>query len=759
VPIGPADAAPVAAGAAARFDEAAIAAAMHELSLAAADPLRVESLMVESPFSRVRQLAAERVAADADRDPERLKRLLLKVRGKDKSVYKILKQKCDALNAAQRLALEHASVVEALCASLEWHAQRSYDAFYGSRFDDLAARWRALPPPVAVDTESRAVKAMERCRDVIDTQRRLEELQAAERAAALHARQAALEAEEMRRRAAADAALALAEAQEKERQEATARQQAEEAVRAQCAAAERQAWRRLGGLIHKAREALDGGDTQRAAGLRRAVEETRSSVPALPAHLARGLQQLDDELGNLKAWKDYAVAPKRAELIEAMEQLIGAADEPRALAARIKSLQAEWRTISRGIVSETPEEWERFHRASQAAYEPCRDYFAAEAQVRQKNLENREALLERLTAFENTLVTDATDYRLLARVLREAPREWRGYFPVDREASRKVQVAFDESLGRLQGRLNAWHEANAAAKRALVAQARQLETEDSRAAIDGVKRLQSLWREAGSATRDLDQSLWTEFREICDAVFQKRRLAHAEFAATIETNQAQVVALCEAAERVATLSGRDLLDGAAKIPEWRAEFDAVGELPSSQARNLERRFERAIASCEAQLAQLRARDADEAVAHLFAATRHVRALEWAVVQGAPAVQREALKQAAEAYIANVSNWPPGGLQAIEQALVASGSASDAGRDAREQSLRLLCIRAEINADQPSPAEDDALRRDFQVQRLMRVIGQGHRGEDRHQMMLEWVSIGAVSPTLYDNLSTRFMRAR
>jgi hypothetical protein len=170
-------------------------------------------------------------------------------------------------------------------------------------------------------------------------------------------------------------------------------------------------------------------------------------------------------------------------------------------------------------------------------------------------------------------------------------------------------------------------------------------------------------------------------------------------------------------------------------------------------------LERAIAGCEAQVKRLRARDAEEAVNHLFAATRHVRAVEWAVMEGASSAQREALKEAAGAYIASVSHWPRGGLQAVTEALAAADSADEAGRNAREQSLRLLCVRAEIDADEASPPEDAALRREFQAQRLMRGIGQGHRGEDRHEMMLEWVGIGAVSPTLYDNLAARFRRAR
>ena len=64
--------------------------------------------------------------------------------------------------------------------------------------------------------------------------------------------------------------------------------------------------------------------------------------------LTRQLQQLSDEkLNELKQWKDYAVAPKRIELSEAMEALIGSSDEPQVLANRIKALQQEWQTISK----------------------------------------------------------------------------------------------------------------------------------------------------------------------------------------------------------------------------------------------------------------------------------------------------------------------------------------------------------------------------------------------------------------------------
>jgi len=717
------------------------------------DPIQVAQLVVENPSSRLRQLAAQRVE-----DPAQLRHLLKQVGSKDKNVYKILKQKCDALNAEQRKAAEFASQIDALCASLERHGRRTYDTLYTAAFEQLDRRWRSLSAQVDASIEQRGNQAIERCREVIATHLR----QVAQEAALQAEQQAAHDARERERQAAREAASAQADAEARLRQEAAALREAEETARAEKRAAEEQVFRQIAGLIRKANGALADGNTQQAAGLRRAIEEKLQSAAEVPAYLTRLLQQLDDKLNELKQWKDYAVAPKRIELIEEMEALIGSKEEPKALSERIKSLQQEWRTISKGIVSDAPGDWERFHRASQAAYQPCREYFEAQARFRQQNLENRKTLLERLTAFETAQDADNPDWRLLASVLREARQEWRQYFPVDREAGQSVQKDFEGSTGRLQARLDAWHERNVADKQSLIKRARHLlSQEDSREAIDAVKRLQILWKETGPAPRDQDQSLWNEFRELCDAVYQKRQQAHAEYTAGLEAAKAKAVVLCEEAERVAALPGAALLGEGAKLAELRTAFDALDEMPRTDARGLQARFERALRLCETQRAEQRMRDTEQSFANLFEADRHIRACEWAAVRNAEASEREMLKGAAESFMASVQHWPKGGLQAVTEKLAKAGSVSDADGAARERALRILCIRCEIHSETPTPPEDEALRREYQVQRLVQGMGQGTHTDDGDwdAMALEWIRIGAVSPAVNESLQGRFMRCR
>src|SRR5258708_4344009 len=717
------------------------------------DPIQVAQVVVESPSSRLRRLAAQRLE-----DPAQLRQLLKQVGSKDKNVYKILKQKCDALNAEHRKAAEIAGEVSALCASLERHSHRTYDTLYTAAFEQLNTRWRSLAAHADADIEQRGNQAIDRCREVIAAHLR----QIAEEAAQKAAQQAAHDARKRERQAAQEAASAQADAEAHRRKEEAALREAEETARAAKRAAEEQVFREMGGLIRKANGALRDGNTQQAAGLRRAIEEKLPAAAEVPVYLTRHLQQLDDKLNELKGWKDYAVAPKRIELIEEMEALVGSTEEPKVLSERIKSLQQEWRTISKGIVSDASEDWERFHRASQAAYQPCREYFEAQARLRQQNLEHRMALVERLTAFETAQSVDNPDWRLLASVLREARQEWRQYFPVDREAARAVQGDFEGSTDRLQARLDAWHERNVADKQSLIKRARHLlAQEDSREAIDGVKRLQILWKETGPAPRDQDQTLWNEFRELCDAFYQKRQQAHAEYTARLEAAKVKAVALCEEAERVAALSGAALLEEGARIPELRSAFEALDEMPRTEARGLQDRFGRALDLCAAQMAQQHMRDAEQSFTNLFEAGRHIRAYEWAAVRNAEASERETLKQAAETFIAGVQHWPKGGLQAVTEKLAKAGSVSDAGGAACERALRVLCIRSEIHSDIPTPPEDEALRREYQVQRLVQGMGQGSHVDDGDwdAMALEWIRIGAVSPEVHESLQSRFMRCR
>jgi len=187
-------------------------------------------------------------------------------------------------------------------------------------------------------------------------------------------------------------------------------------------------------------------------------------------------------------------------------------------------------------------------------------------------------------------------------------------------------------------------------------------------------------------------------------------------------------------------------------------FDALGEFPRAESRALHARFERAVESCERAIARQEANDVEHSWSDLFDAANHVRAYRLAAAQAVDPSARDTLRQAAETHIASVAQWPKGTLETLKKEL-----ASDRSGDvtANEKALRMLCIRAEIITDTPTPAEDQSMRREYQVQRLIKSMGQGSNADEvaLDAMALEWIGVGPTEEATYQSLLERFKRCR
>lgn len=724
----------------------AAAAQEHALQLAieAGDVQTVSRLVVAGLSTRIRQ-----AAADAIDDPGVLRQLIRDVRGgKDKQVYRILTTKRDALLDQARKQEQLRAELSEASGDLERHSQRAYDALYRSRLEQFEIRWGGLAAQADAQLCGRVQQWIDRSRAVIDEHLRHAAEQAArEQAAASAVAQAQRLREQEAEIAAAAAAQDTLMLDEQKRALASERE------------AQQQAVREIVELIRKARGALRDGSSSRAAGLRRSIEDHLPSAAELPANLVSQLQLLDKQLDELKDWKNFSVTPKRAELIEEMESLIGSSLDPLVLADSIKRLKQEWRTLGKGAGENLESDGQRFQDAAKKAYQPCSEYFAAEALVRQENLQRRESLIARLTALEAETSWEQADWRAVIHALRETKQEWRGYAPVDRQAGKPSEAAFAAITSRLQGRLDAEYARNVQQKESLIHRAQALlGSDDSRKAIDAIKGLQQEWRAVGPVPREVDQRLWGEFRKHSDAVFQKREQESAAYKAGLEQARTQAVALCEQVEKLAALEGPELLACAGTLVELRGAFDALGELPRAEARELRHRLDRGMDLYQQSVSRQRARDAERAWDDLFRAASPVRAYRLAVVQGADAARLETLKAAAEACIASVLRWPKGGLEALK-----NGLAQEPGADlaANQTALRMLCIRAEILTDTPTPAEDQDLRRDYQLQRLAQRMGQGLRADDAglDTLAIEWVGAGPVEDLAYEPLLLRFRRCR
>jgi hypothetical protein len=731
-----------------RPDPAVVAQAEQaslEQAIAARDSTEVGRWVLEGSSTRVRQAAARAIA-----DPAQLAELIPAVRHKDKNVYRILAGKRDALHAIERAARQRQAEIEELAASIARQVERPVDATYAGTLTRLEARWNAATAEATSELRSEVERQFGRAREALEAHARV----AVERIERQHAAARAAEAAKVQQEHAARTA---AEAAAERVRTLEAEQQAEREKRA---AADAEV-RALVGLLRQAQAALEHGGTARATRLRDAVRERLPQAPALPAWFERQLQEVDARIQELQDWRTFTVVPKRAELVRRAESLVGAEISPEELARQIRRLRDEWRTLHRGAGDEVTPEHERFEQAAERAYEPCREHFARQSEIRKQNQARREAMLERLEAFVAAQTeAEQPNWHAIQQAIVEARREWRDYAPVDQDVVKPLQARFHASLDALRSRLDAEHARNAQAKRELIGRAAELVAlEDTRAAIEQTKALQRAWKSIGSARRHQDEALWAEFRGHCDAVFQRSSQERAAFDAELATSQARAVALCEEAERLSQATEGDVAEAAGSLSAMRGEFESL-ELPRTSARDLRRRFERAAESCDASRRRRESDAVRESWTRSLAAADRVREYMLGVARDPPVAEREALRATAESAVAGLEHGPKGARELLQRR-IADASPAPASLDlaGNEDILRTLCVRAELASGHDTPPDDLERRRDHQMRRLADAMARGERAGpgDVQALALEWLAVGPVEPSVGARLRARFER--
>lgn len=519
------------------------------------------------------------------------------------------------------------------------------------------------------------------------------------------------------------------------------------------AEADLQLVKQIGGLINKSKSAIAGGRTGQAQGIRSSIEEKLAKLSSVPRHIEKQINTLDEEIGKVKDWKEYAVLPKKEALVEQMEALIGDAAIPDALATKIKRLQDEWKALSRGGYSDDGELWEKFRQAGDKAFEPCAEYFGEQGKIRQQNLENRKRLVGQLQEYHSNENWENPDWKSVSKLIQVAFNEWRSYQPVERAANKSVQADFDIAIGQIKEKLNAEYQRSHDQKQQLVDEAEKLvDLDDNRQAIEKTKQLQQRWKNIGQASQKHDQKLWKAFRKHCDAVFEKRKTLSDAFKNELEENKKKLLALCDELTAAAQGDLDSLRAKRERVAEIRDEYRAIGSLPKANAKALQKQFQQALDDFEngvkTKTAKAKAGIWDQALAiHLD------------IIQAAAGNE---LPTSPDRYFADSDQWSKPAkknMECLYDAFIAGEKVEISSKD-----RRLICIRAEILAGIDSPASDQSLRMDYQVKQLAKGFGQGGQQaasakEAMQQLIEEWLGLKSYDPSSYQESLQRLNLCR
>ncbi|HEX7034976.1 MAG TPA: DUF349 domain-containing protein [Pseudomonadales bacterium] len=464
--------------------------------------------------------------------------------------------------------------------------------------------------------------------------------------------------------------------------------------------------------------AIDEGHLTSARTL---LGHARTLHDALPAAAVRrqgkALGKQAARLAELKDWQTFATTPKREALLQEMQALAAAPLEPREQAERIKKLRREWQALGPITQAADGRLADRFNAEAEKAFEPCRSYFAEQAQVRKANLAERRRICDQLEQYLDETDWAQADMKAAERIMRAARDEWRRFHPVDRNPGKAVEARFEQLQGRLHDLVKAEWDRNLAAKEAIVREAEALADADQplRDKVEAAKRLQRRWQEVGITPRRPDQRLWRQFRSACDRIFSAREESRQAADAALDEATARVRARLDAfAAALETLAPEQA--SAAELRRLKQETAELDSLPANRRRPL--------TELRAELIRRYGRLLDEQERagrreRLFALARWDEAMT-----------------ALETGGAGEPPTPPAGFDDLP-----GERRGRAGEPAPLDAARRLTIKAELAAGRESASEDETLRLEVQVERLQAGLTGAASGEDPFTLAADWCRLG------------------
>lgn len=453
------------------------------------------------------------------------------------------------------------------------------------------------------------------------------------------------------------------------------------------------------------------------------------------------LQLVGEQVRELKSWAGFAVVPKKEALLASMQTLAGLDIDPEDKADRIKALQDEWKSL--GVADPATEQplWEQFKVASDAAFEPCRQHFAAQREMRATNLEKRIGLCQQLEQYASSLPANI-DWKNHDAIIRTARHEWQSYTPVDRQPGRPAQERFDAVIRQLESVRDAHWEQVASGKQALVNKAILLmEEPDLRLACDQAKALQLEWKTLGSGSPRSDSKQWKAFRAASDAIFGRRE---EEFRARKEAKEGMLQRAETLTVEMEALAGK--LDAASRADVTRME-SAFRELElGRESQALRERFQKARHAVVHAMDEKIRLQAARAARSAIDAWISVCAVEQAFMQQGLPLPPE------------LSTLPSPWKAPLQARLTAASAEAVADWNAiiDENSQRVLdaLMDLEIALDIPSPVTRESERRARQLALLQQSgLRGGHTG-DNEKKLQQLLATGPVNAAIVRETASR-----
>ena len=270
---------------------------------------------------------------------------------------------------------------------------------------------------------------------------------------------------------------------------------------------------------------------------------------------------------------------------------------------KMRELQAEWKTIGPVPATKTQEIWKNYQQYQERFYDLVKINIELRDLDFKKNLEMKTLLCEAAEKLqENPSIVEAN------RALQQLHDEWAEIGPVARELREELWNRFKEASSVINKKhqayfdeLHAKENENLEKKQALIDQLSTINCQLSTAksnkqwdeATEKVQAIQQEWRTIGFAPKKQNQTIYNEYRELCEAFFKAKTAYYKGMRDELSENLKKKRELVEAAE--ALKDSIEWTETTNKLIELQTAWKKVGPVARKYSDDLWKRF---TAACD-----------------------------------------------------------------------------------------------------------------------------------------------------------------
>ncbi len=295
---------------------------------------------------------------------------------------------------------------------------------------------------------------------------------------------------------------------------------------------------------------------------------------------------------------------QREEMVLKMKALV---DEKNIKNARSLSSTylSEWDEI--GPVNK--EDWEKirdeFRTYTKQVHERIKNHFNEIKEQRKNNLENKQVLLEKVTAIAELEIENLKTWKKKTDEVLAIQKEWKSIGFATKKENDKIwedfraacNTFFDKKGTFFGGEKEKWDD-NKAKKQKLVDRAEQLaKSTDWKETSFQIIKLQKEWKKIGSAGQKAEQSLWVKFRGACDTFFNAKK----EYYDTLDDRLAENLKKERSFLSKLAKAKIEKENGADQIKTLMSEWDELGMVPKSSMKDINEKYRMALDEVYAKL--------------------------------------------------------------------------------------------------------------------------------------------------------------